>query len=48
MSFEVNCTGLTGEQSIMDTGALFYEVFGALLKEASFRLLEGKEESVFP
>ena len=42
MSFEVNFTGLTGEQSSMDAGALSYEFFGALLKEASLRLLKGK------
>ena len=44
----MNFTGLTGEQSSMDAGALSYEFFDALLKEASFRLLEGKEENLVP
>ena len=48
MSLEVNFTGLTGEQSSMDAGALSFEFFGALLKEASLRLLEGKEENLVP
>ena len=48
MIFEVNFTGPTGEQSSMDAGALSYDFFGALLKEASFRLLEGKEENLVP
>ena len=48
MSFEVNFTGLTGEQSSMDVGALSYEFFGVLLREASLRPLEGKEENLVP
>ena len=48
MSFDMKFTGLTGEQSSMDAVALSYEVCGALPKEASFRLLEGKEENLVP
>ena len=48
MDVEVNFTGLTGEQSSMDAGALSSEFFGALLKEASLRLLEGMENNLVP
>jgi len=48
MSFEVSLTGLTGEKSSMDAGALSYEFFGALLKEAPLGLVEGKEENLAP
>ena len=39
MSFEVNFTGLTGEKSSIDAGALSFGFLGALLKDASLRLL---------
>eukprot|EP00794_Sanderia_malayensis_P012499 gene12499-13785_t len=48
MNVEVNFTDLTGQQSSMDAGALATEFFGALLKEASLRLLEGMENNLVP
>ena len=48
MAFEVTFTDATGEQSSMDAGALSNEFFGTLLKEASLRFLDGKENNLVP